>query len=285
MAYVMFRSVDFRYGPAGSLILRGFNLEMERGEFFALVGPSGCGKSTVLNILAGFERAMAGEVLLDERALRGPERDRIVIFQEPDSLYPWLTAQENVEFPLRVLGMSRAERRGRATEALRLVGLRGHEAKHPGQLSGGMKQRVQLARALVLDAPVLLMDEPFGSLDAQTRLILQEELVQIAARTKRTILFITHDIHEAIFLADRVGACVVALDPIIEAIRIHVMSAERIHADDTTVPVLAKLKTVTGRIWTYVRDDRPFGGRDPPAVSSTREAPHIPNSIALATPG
>ena len=205
MAYVMFRGVDFRYGPAGSLILRGFNLEMERGEFFALVGPSGCGKSTVLNILAGFERAMAGEVLLDERALRGPERDRIVIFQEPDSLYPWLTAQENVEFPLRVLGMSRAERRGRATEALRLVGLRGHEAKYPGHLSGGMKQRVQLARALVLDAPVLLMDEPFGSLDAQTRLILQEELVQIAARTKRTILFITHDIHEAIFLADRVG--------------------------------------------------------------------------------
>jgi NitT/TauT family transport system ATP-binding protein len=205
MAYITFRDVDFHYGLAGRLVLRGFNLELERGDFFALVGPSGCGKSTVLNILAGFERATAGEVALDERAVRGPERDRIVIFQEPDSLYPWLTAQENVEFPLRVLGMRRAERRSRAAEALRLVGLRGHEVKHPGHLSGGMKQRVQLARALVLDAPALLMDEPFGALDAQTRIILQEELVQIAARTKRTILFITHDIHEAIFLADRVG--------------------------------------------------------------------------------
>jgi NitT/TauT family transport system ATP-binding protein len=205
MAYIAFRGIDFRYGPAGPLIIRGFSLELCRGEFFALVGPSGCGKSTVLNLLAGFERATDGQVLVDERAVPGPQRDRIVIFQEPDSLYPWLTAQENVEFPLRVLGVSRSERRERAAEALRLVGLHGHDTKHPGQLSGGMKQRVQLARALVLDAPILLMDEPFGALDAQTRLILQEELVHIAARTQRTILFITHDIAEAIFLADRVG--------------------------------------------------------------------------------
>ena len=205
MAYIALRGIDFRYGAAGPLIIRGFSLELDRGEFFALVGPSGCGKSTILNLLAGFEHATDGEVLVDDLAVRGPQRDRIVIFQEPDSLYPWLTARENVEFPLRVLGVARAERRTRAAEALRLVGLHGHEAKHPGQLSGGMKQRVQLARALVLDAPVLLMDEPFGALDAQTRLILQEELVQIAARTQRTILFITHDIHEAVFLADRVG--------------------------------------------------------------------------------
>ncbi len=205
MAYITFHGIDFRYGGSGPLIIRGFNLELCRGEFFALVGPSGCGKSTALNILAGFESPSAGEVLVEDRPVSGPQRDRIVIFQEPDSLYPWLSAVENVEFPLRVLGVSRQERRSRATEALRLVGLQGHEAKHPGQLSGGMKQRVQLARALVLEAPVLLMDEPFAALDAQTRLILQEELVQIAARTQRTILFITHDIHEAIFLADRVG--------------------------------------------------------------------------------
>jgi NitT/TauT family transport system ATP-binding protein len=205
MAYVTFQGIEFRFGDNAPLIIRDFNLELGRGEFFALVGPSGCGKTTVLNILAGFETPTAGEVLVDDRPVRGPQRDRIVIFQEPDSLYPWLSALENVEFPLRVLGAPRPERRARAEEALRLVGLRGHEAKHPGHLSGGMKQRVQLARALVLDAPILLMDEPFGALDAQTRLILQEELVQIAARTQRTILFITHDIHEAIFLADRVG--------------------------------------------------------------------------------
>lgn len=205
MAYVTFRSIDFRYGTHGPLIVRGFDLELRRGELFMLVGPSGCGKTTVLNILAGFEAPSAGEVLVDGQSVGGPQRDRIVIFQEPDSLYPWLSMLDNVEFPLRVLGVPRAERRARAGEALRLVGLQGHEEKHPSQLSGGMKQRVQIARALVLDAPILLMDEPFGALDAQTRIILQDELAQIAARTKRTILFITHDIHEAIFLADRIG--------------------------------------------------------------------------------
>ena len=205
MYYITFQGIEFRYGADAPLIIRDFNLELRRGELFTLVGPSGCGKTTVLNILAGFEEPTAGELFVDGQRVRGPQRDRIVIFQEPDSLYPWLTALENVEFPLRVQGVARSERRARAAEALRLVGLHGHEAKHPAQLSGGMKQRVQLARALVLDAPILLMDEPFGALDAQTRLILQDELVQIAERTQRTILFITHDIHEAIFLADRVG--------------------------------------------------------------------------------
>ncbi|HXJ78763.1 MAG TPA: ABC transporter ATP-binding protein [Candidatus Methylomirabilis sp.] len=205
MAYIEFRGIDFRYAPEDPLVIRGFDLEVRRGELFTLVGPSGCGKSTVLHMLAGFETPSAGQLLVDGRPVRGPERDRIVIFQEPDSLYPWLTGLENVEFPLRVLGVPRVERRARAEDALRLVGLRGHGSKHPGHLSGGMKQRIQLARALVLDAPVLLMDEPFAALDAQTRQILQEELVQIAARTQRTILFITHDIQEAIFLADRIG--------------------------------------------------------------------------------
>jgi NitT/TauT family transport system ATP-binding protein len=218
MAYITFRGVDFRYGDEGPLIIRGFNLELRQGEFFTLVGPSGCGKTTVLNILAGFESPTAGEVVMADQPVQGPQRERIVIFQEPDSLYPWLTALENVEFPLRVSGIGRGERRARAREALRLVGLKGHEAKHPGHLSGGMKQRVQLARALVLDAPVLLMDEPFGALDAQTRLILQEELVQLGLRTQRTILFITHDIHEAIFLADRIGVMTAGPDSLIKKI-------------------------------------------------------------------
>jgi len=203
--HIQFHGIDFSYGPSGPLIIRDFNLEIQRREFFTLLGPSGCGKTTVLNILAGFEAPTRGDVLTGGQTIQGPHRDRIVIFQDPDSLYPWLSALENVEFPLRVLGASPADRRARARETLRLVGLQGHDAKHPGQLSGGMKQRVQLARALVLDAPILLMDEPFGALDAQTRQVLQEELVQLSMRTQRTILFITHDIHEAIFLADRIG--------------------------------------------------------------------------------
>jgi NitT/TauT family transport system ATP-binding protein len=204
-AYVEFRRMDFGYGPDTPLVIGDLSLEVRRGEFFTLLGPSGCGKTTVLNILAGYETPSDGEVLVDGQRIHGPDRDRIVIFQDPDSLYPWLSAVENVEFPLRVARTPTAQRRSRAREALKLVGLQSHEAKYPTQLSGGMKQRVQLARALVLEAPILLMDEPFGALDAQTRQVLREELVQINMRTQRTILFITHDIHEAIFLADRVG--------------------------------------------------------------------------------
>jgi NitT/TauT family transport system ATP-binding protein len=131
--------------------------------------------------------------------------DRVVIFQGDDSLYPWLTALENVEFPLRMTGRGAAERRSRAETWLARVGLANHAAKFPHQLSGGMKQRIQIARALVCDAPVLLMDEPFGALDAQTRTILQDELVDICAGSGATVLFITHDIAEAIILADRIG--------------------------------------------------------------------------------
>jgi NitT/TauT family transport system ATP-binding protein len=216
--YIRFEGLDFRYDASGPLIVRDLTLDIRRREFFTLLGPSGCGKTTVLNILAGFETPSRGAVLVGGETVRGPHRDRIVIFQDPDSLYPWLSALENVEFPLRVLGAPADSRRARAAESLRLVGLQGHEAKHPGHLSGGMKQRVQLARALVLDTPILLMDEPFGALDAQTRQVLQEELVQIGARTQRTVLFITHDIHEAIFLADRIGVMTAGPDASIKEI-------------------------------------------------------------------
>jgi NitT/TauT family transport system ATP-binding protein len=200
MAYITFGGVDFRYGLDDPLIIRNFNLELERGELFTLVGPSGCGKTTVLHMLAGFESPSAGvppgRRAPGARAAARSHRDL------PGARFALPLAHRARErrVPLRVMGVPRAERRSRAEEALRLVGLHGHGEKHPGHLSGGMKQRIQLARALVLDAPVLLMDEPFAALDAQTRQILQEELVQIAARTQRTILFITHDIQEAIFL-------------------------------------------------------------------------------------
>ncbi|HET7378789.1 MAG TPA: ABC transporter ATP-binding protein [Gaiellales bacterium] len=186
-------------------MLEGLSLEIERGEFFCLLGPSGCGKTTVLSLLAGFEQPTAGAVRVEGRPVTGPGVQRTVVFQGDDSLYTWLTAVENVEFGLRLAGVEPARRRIIAERYLDLVGLRGQGHKYPSQLSGGMKQRIQIARALVCESPILLMDEPFGALDAQTRSILQDELIGIWQQTGRTFLFITHDIGEAILLATRVG--------------------------------------------------------------------------------
>ena len=202
---VDFDSIDFRYGASGPWVVEKFNITIQEGEFHLLLGPSGCGKTSVLNLLAGFERASRGRITVDGTAVSAPGRDRIVIFQDDDSLYPWLTGLENVEFGLRVAGLSRAERRDKAMEYIELVGLAGHENKFRAELSGGMKQRIQIARALVCHSPILLMDEPFAALDAQTRATMQEELTLIWERTKCTIFFITHDISEAVLLAQRLS--------------------------------------------------------------------------------
>src|SRR5439155_1683428 len=182
-----------------------FNVEIELGEFFCLLGPSGCGKTTVLKMLAGFEAPTAGQILMDGQPVTAPSRDRGVVFQGDDSLYGWLTAVENVEFGLRMRGVARAERRERAMHYLELVGLRGQQQKYPAELSGGMKQRIQIARALVNEPKMLLMDEPFAALDAQTRTLMQEELARIWGATRTTVLFITHDIDEAVTLGKRIG--------------------------------------------------------------------------------
>ena len=186
-------------------MLKGLSLEIERGELFCLLGPSGCGKTTVLNLLAGFEQPTAGAIRVDGRPVTVPGVERTVVFQGDDSLYTWLTAVENVEFGLRLAGVEPAPRRATAERYLDLVGLRGQGHKYPSQLSGGMKQRIQIARALVCESPILLMDEPFAALDAQTRSTLQDELIGIWQQTGRTVLFITHDIGESILLANRVG--------------------------------------------------------------------------------
>ena len=186
-------------------MLKGLSLAIEHGEFFCLLGPSGCGKTTVLNLLAGFEQPTAGAVRVDGRPVTAPGVERTVVFQGDDSLYTWLTAVENVEFGLRLAGVEPRARRATAERYLELVGLRGQGGKYPSQLSGGMKQRIQIARALVCESPILLMDEPFAAVDAQTRAILQDELIGIWQQTGRTFLFITHDIAEAIVLANRVG--------------------------------------------------------------------------------
>src|SRR6202022_4116283 len=183
--------------------LRDLNIEIERGGFVSVVGPSGCGKTTFLRIVAGLEPASAGEVLLDGRAVRAPGGDRGFVFQT-DSLLPWRTVFANAIIGREVAGRVGAAERRRTMEALKLGGLEGFEHYHPRQLSGGMRQRVHLARALAIDPEILLMDEPFSSLDAQTREIMQTELLRIWEEGRKTVLFVTHQIDEAVFLSDRV---------------------------------------------------------------------------------
>jgi NitT/TauT family transport system ATP-binding protein len=182
-----------------------FSLDIEAGEFFCLLGPSGCGKTTVLKMLAGFEAPTSGRISMDGEPVGGASRDRAVVFQGDDSLYGWLTAVENVEFGLRMRRVPKAERRERAMRYLELVGLDGEERKYPAELSGGMKQRIQIARVLANEPKMLLMDEPFAALDAQTRALMQEELARIWRTERTTVLFITHDIDEAVTLATRIG--------------------------------------------------------------------------------
>jgi NitT/TauT family transport system ATP-binding protein len=187
------------------LALRDVTLDLRAGEFFCLLGPSGCGKTTVLNMLAGFEPISSGSITLEALPITGPHRDRGVVFQSDDALLGWLTAIENVEFGLKMRGMPRRARREIASRFIALVGLRGHESKFPHELSGGMRQRIQIARVLANDPKIVLMDEPFASLDAQTRRMMQNELVRIWAAAHKTVLFITHDLDEAIILGDRIG--------------------------------------------------------------------------------
>jgi NitT/TauT family transport system ATP-binding protein len=183
--------------------LSDINLAVERGEFISVVGPSGCGKTTFLRIVAGLESASAGEVVLDGRAVRGPGGDRGFVFQT-DNLLPWRTVLANAIIGREIAGQLGPEAVRRTMALLKLVGLEGFEQYYPRQLSGGMRQRVNLARALAIDPEVLLMDEPFSSLDAQTREIMQTELLRIWEEGRKTVLFVTHQIDEAVFLSDRV---------------------------------------------------------------------------------
>jgi len=183
--------------------LRDINVAIGRGEFISLVGPSGCGKTTLLRIVAGLEPATAGAVLLDGRAVKQPGNDRGFVFQS-DNLLPWRTVFSNAMIGPELAGRSGAGEKSRTRDLLRLVGLEGFESYFPRQLSGGMRQRVNLARALAVDPEILLMDEPFSALDAQTREIMQTELMRIWEEGRKTVLFVTHQIDEAVFLSDRV---------------------------------------------------------------------------------
>ena len=193
-----------RNGGGPNAALRDIDLEVEEGEFVCLVGPSGCGKSTLLNVVAGLEAPSTGSVAVNGVPVVGAAGDRGMVFQEA-ALFPWLNVIANVEFPLRRLGIARSERRERAEYFLRMVHLSRFAESYVHELSGGMRQRVAIARALAMDPKILLMDEPFAALDAQTRDILHEELQHIWQETRKTILFVTHNVREAAYLADRVA--------------------------------------------------------------------------------
>ena len=183
--------------------LDGVSLSIRPGEFVTVIGPSGCGKSTLLMLVAGLERTSGGEIVLDGRAVIGPGTDRGVVFQD-FALFPWLTVAGNIRFGLKMKRVAGQAQREIVARLLSLVGLSGFEDVYPNRLSGGMKQRVAIARALAYDPEILLMDEPFGSLDAQTRGALQRQLEQIWTATRKTVLFVTHSVREAVYLSDRV---------------------------------------------------------------------------------
>jgi NitT/TauT family transport system ATP-binding protein len=183
--------------------LKDVSLTINDGEFVTVLGPSGCGKTTLLRIVGGLIRKDAGEILIDGKSVNGPGPERAMVFQSI-ALMPWGTVLANVAFGLKLRGVARSEREAKAMELLDLVGLSGFENRLPGELSGGMQQRVGLARALAVDPKILLMDEPFGALDEQTRRLLQEELLQIWEATRKTVIFITHSMEEAVLLGDRI---------------------------------------------------------------------------------
>jgi NitT/TauT family transport system ATP-binding protein len=205
MSNIVFDNVTrvFRRDGKDFPTLDGVSLEVKEREFVAIVGPSGCGKTTCMRMAAGLEFPSTGTVKVGGRLVTEPGPDRAVVFQQ-FALFPWKTVRDNIEFGLRNKGVSEADRKGKIEAIITLMGLEGYESAFPHQLSGGMQQRVAIARAYVLDPDVLLMDEPFGALDAQTRTVMQEELVRLARSNPRTVLFITHAVEEAVYLADRV---------------------------------------------------------------------------------
>jgi NitT/TauT family transport system ATP-binding protein len=203
--HIEVRDLGIRFDTRNGVLdaVNDVSIHVQPGEFVSLIGPSGCGKSTLLNVVAGFLEPTSGETLLDGKPVREPGSDRGVVFQQY-SLFPWMTVRKNVEFGLKMKGMSASERETQARTLLGLAGLLSFENHYPDQLSGGMKQRVGIVRALATSPQVLLMDEPFGALDSQTRVVMQEILTNMWQRLRLSVLFITHDIDEAVFLSDRV---------------------------------------------------------------------------------
>ncbi|WP_040792497.1 ABC transporter ATP-binding protein [Nocardia paucivorans] len=228
--------------------IRDITIDVAPGEFLVLVGPSGCGKSTLLDLLGGLSTPTSGRILLDGKPLTGPGLDRGIVFQQY-ALLPWRTARKNIEFGLEVKGLPAAERRELAEHHLELVGLQGFGDRYPHELSGGMKQRVAIARSLAFDPEVLLMDEPFAALDAQTRESLQDELLRIWKATGKTILFITHGIDEAVYLGQRVAVLTSRPGRIKHIVDIDIdRNVDDVRSD-------AGFRALRHRIWALLQDE------------------------------
>jgi NitT/TauT family transport system ATP-binding protein len=230
--------------------LEDITLDVRPGEFLALVGPSGCGKSTLLDLLGGLTAPTSGRILLDGRPIEGPARDRGIVFQQY-ALFPWRTAAQNVEFGLDIAGLKAKQRREIARHYLDLVGLTAFADRYPHELSGGMKQRVAIARSLAYDPEVLLMDEPFAALDAQTRETLQGELLRIWRATGKTIIFITHGIDEAVVLGQRVAVMTSRPGRIKHVVEI----PEALRNETEDVRSLPEFGPVRHEVWSLLRDE------------------------------
>ncbi len=227
----------------------GVDLTVADNEFVSIVGPSGCGKSTMLEMVGGLTEPTSGEILIDNEPINGPHPAVGLVFQQ-ESTFPWRTVIENIAFGLEMHGVPKQERLERSRELIELVGLQGFENRYPGELSGGMRQRVAIGRTLVMNPGVLLMDEPFGALDEQTRLILGEELLRIWSKTKATALFITHSIEEAALLSDRV--LVMSARP--GVIR-KVVTVDLERPRDSSVVSTPEFGHITGAIWEVLREE------------------------------
>jgi NitT/TauT family transport system ATP-binding protein len=231
--------------------LGGVNLNIKAGEFFVILGPSGCGKSTFLDLIGGLTEPDDGKILIDGKPVTGPSLDRAVVFQQ-SALFPWRTALQNVSFFLEAKKVEKNVREETARKFLSLVGLSGFENRYPYELSGGMKQRVAIARALAINPEVLLMDEPFAALDAQTREIMQRDLLKIRDQTRKTVVFITHSIDEAVFLADRVAIMSARPGIIKTVIDIPIPRSLRLSNDLKLTPEFVETRH---KLWEHLKEE------------------------------
>lgn len=254
MAILTLRNVRKAFGSSdngldGVRALDNVSLEVHAGEFFSIIGPSGCGKSTLLRIIGGLLSASDGELIVGHEKVTGPHPWIGMVFQE-ESTFPWRTTMGNVQFGLEMRGVSQQERRHKAQEMISLVGLSGFEERYPSELSGGMKQRVAIARALVLEPKILLMDEPFGALDEQTRIMLGEELLRIRDQLKQTIILVTHNINESVQLSDRVMVMTARPGRVKEVVAIDLAQPR-----DSSVIASDRFGRLVAQVWSALREE------------------------------